>query len=182
MNKVKSKNLIVGVAVLGMFLFLVSFASSFAVGSKYWEENPLLLNPGETVDFFVVLQNIAGEGGDVNVEGFLTEGGDIVSFVDESHKYFVPFGEMKNVDMTVTVPEDMAIGELREIVVSFKIISGEGSDALGLGSSIERVIPVKIVEEVSVEESEEGISVFVWLLLVIAVAIVVFWFYKKKSK
>lgn len=182
-NKMKNKSLLVSVAAFGMFLLLINFASAFAVGSRYWEENPILANPGETVDFFVVLQNIAGEGGDVNVEGALTEGGDIAKFTGDSQTYFVAFGAKENVDLSVTIPANATIGEVTDIVVSFKIISGEGSDALGLGSSIERTIPVKVVEEVIVEEPAEkgGIPVWVWVIIV-ALVIVVFWIYKKRSK
>lgn len=182
MNKVKNKNLIIGIVTFGMFLLLASLVSSFAVGSKYWEENPLLINPGETVDFFVVLQNVAGEGGDVNVQGLLTEGGDIARLTGDSQEYFVPFGEKRNVNLSVTIPANTTIGGMTNVVVSFKIIAGEGSDALGLGSSIERTIPVKIVAEAPEKTVDgEGISIFVWLLFAVAVA-VIFWSYKRRSK
>lgn len=182
MNKVKNKNLIVSVAIFGMFLLMVNFASSFAIGSRYWEDNPILVNPGETVDFLVVLQNIAGEGGDINVQGFLTEGGDIARFTGDSQEYFVPFGEKKDVNLSVTIPANTTIGEMTNIVISFKIISGEGSEALGLGSSIERTIPVKIVGAAS-EKAVEGEDIGVWVwLLIIAVIIIAFWIYKKQSK
>jgi hypothetical protein len=178
------KNLVMSMVVATMFLLLISFVSSFAVGSRYWEENPVLVSPGESVELFVVLQNVAGEGGDVNVQGILTEGNNIAKFLEESHAYSVPFGSKENVYLLVTIPEDAMIGDVVNIVVSFRIISGEGSEALGLGSSIERVIPVKIVEasyDLVGTVEDKSIPVWVWLLLIAVVIAVAFWFYKKRA-
>lgn len=177
----KKGRLVLGLIVFGTFLLMISFTSAFAVGSEYWKNNTLVVNPGETVDFFVVLQNIAGAGGDVNVEGSLIKGGKFASFVGDTQEYFVPFGEKKKVYLTVSVPENATIDEITDIVVSFKIIAGEGSEALGLGSSIERVIPVEVIKKVVVESEEKvSSSVLMWLLLGAVVALMI-WFYKKRS-
>ena len=172
--------LVEGVMMFAMIMLLASFVSSFAVGSKYWEEKPILASPGESVEFFVVLQNMAGEGGDVDVQGIFGEGADIVSFV-EGAEYTVPFQTTKDVNMIVVVPEDAEIGEIMNIAVSFKVISGEGSDALGLGSSIERIIPVQVIEEATGEAAGEGMSMWIWLLIAVVIIAIVFWAYKKKS-
>lgn len=181
-KKVGSRGLVVAAVSFGLFILMIGLVSSFAVGSKYWEENPLVINPGETVDFFVVLQNVAGEGGDVNVQGTLTEGGDIAKFTGDSQEYFVPFGEKRNVNLSITILDNMSVGEIRDVVISFKIISGEGSDALGLGSSIERTIPIKIVQETVSEgifDDKSNVWIFLFIIIVLAVT---FWVYKKRYK
>ena len=106
--------LIASTITFTMVILMTGLVSSFAVGSEYWEEKPLIANPGDTVEYFVVLQNIAGEGGDVDVQGAFSEGGDIATFADETGMYFVPFGEKKNVDMIITIPEDAEAGIIPE--------------------------------------------------------------------
>ena len=44
--------------ILGVFL--ISGVSAFAVSSQYWDDNPVSMNPGETKEITILLQNMAG--------------------------------------------------------------------------------------------------------------------------
>ena len=180
-NKMGGKKMIKSVSMFGMFILLISFASAFAVSSRYWEENPLLANPGETVEFFVVLQNIAGEGGDVEVEGLFSKGGDITKFTSESNIYSVPFGEKVNVNMSVTIPEDVILNETIEIIVAFKIISSGDGEQFGLGSSIEREIPVKVIIEKQEDVAFLDNYIYYVLGLVVLIFVITYFWVKKKK-
>jgi len=169
--------------VLGMFVLLISFASSFAVSSMYWEGKPILAIPGESVDFFVVLQNIAGEGGDVSVQGLFAEGGDVAEFTDESNVYFVPFGEKVNVNMSATVPEGAVVGDVIELIVSFKVIAEESGGQFGFGVGVEREIPIQVVgvtEEVEDLTSYNYVYYLVGLIVLILV-IIIYALFKRKN-
>lgn len=166
-----------------MFVLLISFASSFAVSSRYWGGNPILANPGETVGFSVVLQNIAGEGGDVRVQGLFGEGGDIASFIGESDIYFVPFGEKVDVGISVMVPEDVVVDDVVNIVVVFKIIMEDSGGEFGFGSSIERKIPIKIVGvEEQVESSTSLDYIYYLVALIVLVLIIIAYIFIRKKK
>lgn len=161
----KTKNLIASLVLLIGILSL-NLVSPFAVSSRYWEDNPLIASPGESVEFFVVLQNIAGEGGDMTVEGSITEGSDIATFKDSSPIYSVPFGQKVNVYLEAEIPREASNGEILNVVVSFRTISGDSSQALGLGSGIERTIPIKIV-------SSEKSNMWIWILGLAIVVVVI---------
>lgn len=168
--------------ILGMFVLLISFASSFAVSSRYWGGNPILANSGETVDFFVVLQNIAGEGGDVEVQGLFGDGGDIARFIGESDIYFVPFGEKVDVNISVIVPEDAIVGDIINIVVSFKIITEDSAGQFGFGSSIERKIPIKIVGAEEQVSSTFSNYIYYLVALIVLILIVIAYILIRKKK
>src|SRR3989339_835888 len=51
------KNMIL---LFGMVLVSLSVVSAFGVSTPYWDENPLRLAPGESMDVELVLQNMAG--------------------------------------------------------------------------------------------------------------------------
>lgn len=172
--------MIISAAVFGMFILFISLASSVAVSSRYWKDNPIIASPGEKVDFFVVLQNIAGEGGDVELQGLFNEGGNIAKFTSESDIYSVPFGEKVNVNISVIIPEDAIADDLINIIIAFKIIAEEGSDQFGLGSSIERNIPIKIIAAEIQEDSTPSsnytyyyIAAIIALILIVAVYILI---------
>ena len=160
--------------MLSILVLSLSLVSSFAISSKYWEDNPLLASPGESVEFFIVLQNMAGEGGNITVEGSITEGANIAKFKDKLPTYTVPFGEKLSVYLTAEVPKEANNGEILDIVVSFRTISHDDTQALGLGSSIERTIPIKVV-------TEEKSFMWVWILVIATVALIIFILILKKK-
>lgn len=178
----KKKKMIKSMSMFGMFILLISFASAFAVSSRYWEENPILASPGETVDFLVVLQNIAGDGGDIEVEGLFSKGGDITKFASKSNIYSIPFGEKVNVNMSVTIPEDAIVNETIEIIVAFKIVSPGDGKQFGLGSSIEREIPIKIItKESESQPSSNNYNYYAIGLIILILAIIIYFLIKRKK-
>jgi len=158
------------IKVLGIFtllVMLVSTVSAFAVSSMYWEENPMNVYPGQTTEGILVLQNLGGNS-DLIVEGIITEGEEFVSFVGGEDTFVVPKGEKLSVSYVVNIPEGANIGDINNIVFSFKIVlSGESGEFLGFSGGVERVIPLSVVAEP--QPLKTGLFWWAWLLIAIVV-------------
>jgi len=157
--------------VFTLLVMLVSTVSAFAVSSMYWEENPMEVYPSQTTEGILVLQNLGGES-DLVVEGIITEGEEFVNFVGGEKTFVVPKGEKLNIFYIVNIPEEANIGDVKEIVFSFKtVLSGESGEFLGFSGGVERVIPLSIIAEPKLART--GLSWWSWLLILIAVIAVV---------
>lgn len=158
------------IKILGFFVVVILLASSvsaFAVSSKYWEEYPLDVYPGQTVEGVLVLQNMGGDS-DLTVEGLITEGEEYVSFLSDSNTFIVPQGEKVEVKYVVSIPEEATIGDVNNVAFSFKtILSGESGEFLGFSGGVERVIPLNVVAEP--KPVKTGLVWWAWLLIVIAI-------------
>lgn len=165
------------ILVVGILL-LASFVSGFAVSSKYWEGNPVVISPGESETFEVLLQNLAGDE-DIFVEGFIDVGGDFISFVDEETLYTVKKGEKVSINLIIEIPKDTKIFGNYSTIISFKTRGGEGS-VLDFGASVEREIPLQIIE--GEKDSLRILYVLGIALILLVGAFLILRFYLKKSK
>lgn len=167
--------------ILGIFLILAGSVSAFAVSSAYWEENPLKIYPGQTVEAFIVLQNLAGDT-DLTVEGIVTQGQEFIEFVEDSNIYEVPKGQKVEVHFLVSVPEYAVLGDEQEFVLSFRTILDSESGEFGFGSGVEREIPFVVVDEPKIKKTLAWWVYLVMALAVILVVVGIIILSKKKKK
>ena len=174
-------------------LLLISpLVSAFGATTPYWDDNPLIMYPGQTKDFALILQNMVGDE-DLVLEAELVSGAEIATLVDEELEYSVPFGRKDiNVNLRVTIPEDAAPGENYNIEVSFKETpTDEKGEMVQMAGQVITNVPVIVKSESEVPPEEETLQpeekekVFpttaIVLLLVIIFVILVYILSKKKK-
>ena len=96
---------LVSIITLSLLCSIVPNVLAFAVSSQYYDTNPLYMQPGETVETFFTLQNLAGDR-NVTIMARITYGEKIITLLDESDIYNVPLGEKKKVNFKITIPSD----------------------------------------------------------------------------
>jgi len=176
-----NKKIYLGVALLVGAFLLINNVSGFAVSSQYWKEKPVMLYPGTTTEIYVVLQNMAGEE-DITVTGTIIEGSEIATLSDSSNLYTVPIGARVNINITFDVPEDTEIPSNYSIILSFVASTGE-SGTFGIGSSVQKVIPVLIVKEPRKQiELESSPWLYIILALIVILVAVITIVQKRKKK
>jgi len=182
---IRNKKIYLGIALLVVALFLIGNISGFAVSSQYWKEAPVILYPGTTTEIYVVLQNMAGEE-DITVTGVIIEGSEIATLSDPSNIYTVPVGTRKNVNIRFDVPEDTEIPSNYSIILSFVAGPAGETETLGLGSGIQKTIPVFIVKEprkpIDLKSSPWLYIILVLIVILIVVITIVLKKKKKKEK
>lgn len=137
------------------FLLLIPLVSGFGITSMYWPGNPLVLEPGQTVDVTLLLQNMVGDE-DVTLRAEIEKGKEIAELIDPNLDYLVPFGRKDvSVSVRVSIPEDTPVDGEYDIVVSFKQIIPNEARTLQLTSAIKKTIPIKIVGEGGIQEPEK---------------------------
>ena len=171
-------------------LLLVPLASAFGITAPYWETKPLVMLPGESIDFALILQNMDGTE-DVVLKAELVSGADIATLVDEELEYLVPLGRKDiNVNLKVTIPEDASLGESYSVGVSFKEIPKEGEGKmLETTGMITKSIPVIVgpesealpEEETQAPEEEKGFPTAMVVLLLVIIVILGYVILKKKK-
>ncbi len=180
-------------AILGMVLISLSMASAFGVATPYWDDHPLRLAPGESMDVELILQNMAGTAGDATLRAEMTDNAKGIAFlIDSNLDYFVPFGSDDIVmKVRVSVPVDVVSGGIRNVVISFIQVGNEDSGMVTVSGGFTTKFPVFVVApeesvlfvpEPAVEvEVPQKSYVWVWVVLILTV-LTVAWFVWKKSK
>jgi LPXTG-motif cell wall-anchored protein len=163
--------LVVGVFVMGNVL-------AFAVSSKYWEENPLSINPGETQEAYIVLQNMAGTE-TVNARVGILEGSEIATLNEPERIYEIPVGERVDVYFTINVPEESEIGGIQNIVFDVSTVNSQEEGPMTFGSGAQKLVPVLISEE-----AKENLSPWLYYLIagIVLLGIVALVVLKKKKE
>jgi len=158
----KQNNIIKIFLIIAAITLFSSSVLAFAVSTKYYSDNPLYLQPGQTIDAKFVLQNHAGTE-DVFVQADVTEGAEIFKFTDTGI-LIIPKGGRIDVDYQVTAPSGAKIGDKYVISVEFSSV-GSGEGTIALSSSIGTGFDVFIgsiadyvEEEPEAELSESEIS------------------------
>jgi len=194
MEKMKYK-LATTFTLMGLFLFSISIVSAFGASTPYWDENPLRLALGESTIVNLALQNMVGSGEDITLRAILTnDGGGIASLVDVDLDYFVAFGrDDVSLPISVTIPEDSAMGGARNIELSFMQVASDEGGMLTVSGGFTTRIPVYVVvpqesvlfeeEEIITETPSKGADVWKWALLAIVIlALIILWIIKKRYK
>ena len=169
-------------------LLLSPLASAFGVSAPYWETKPLVMLPGESIDFALTLQNMDGTE-DVVLKAELVGGAEIATLVDEELEYLVPLGKKGiKVNLRAEIPEDTPLGKEYTIRVSFREISTAEEGMVQMVGSIGKNIPVIVKseevlpeEEEIPEEEEKGFPTAMVVLLLVIVVILGYIILKKKK-
>jgi len=162
-HKMKNKKIKYLLIAGGIFaFFLLAFVEGVGVAAPYWEDNPLLVSPGEETIVTLYLQNTGEES--ITLEANITSEGGIATL--EKTVYEVASGEIDvPVEIEVSVPSDIGEGSTYQVSVSFKQIE-MGSGMVSVASAFTTSFPVKVV----LEEKPSQIS---WTLIVPLIIIVV---------
>jgi len=118
-----------------LLLICISNISAFAVSSDYWSGNSLKVNPGETKQFSLILQNLVGTS-DITIRAIVTGSSDILRLTDSSNIYLVPAGQKINVNLEVNMPIDASPGQIYGAKVDFSEVKDSSSGEFGFGTAI----------------------------------------------
>lgn len=178
------------------FILLVLSAfpivSAFGATAPYWENNPLIMLPGETQEFPIILQNMVGEK-DIILKGEIISGSEIAALTPNSI-YSVLFGkEDIKANLKVEIPKNAKKGDEYTISVSFKQIPGEKEEMLQVVSEISVSFPVIIEKEISkspqqTELTSTSLKYFLNIILtfmtilIISIIILVFFLIKRQNQ
>ena len=163
-------------------ILLTSLVAAFGVSTSYWEGNPLKMFPGQEKTVSMNLQNKAGATEDVTVEITLLGGSEIVSL--SKTRYIVDAGGDTDVPLSVTIPEEDALGKEYTISLEVKTVT-EGGGGVNLGTGVTSEFQVLVVDrsEADVDGAPEkkGVPIIVYLLLAIVVVLILFLIKKSKE-
>src|SRR3989344_2389335 len=140
------------------FLLMVQMVYAFGVTSPYWDTKPLELEPGQSADLQLLLQNMVG-GKEMVLQASISEGADFASLVDTNLEYSLPFGAQDvPVNLKVMVPTDAVRGSKHQIKVSFKqLLAQDSAETVQLGAGVGASFPV-IVAPLPLLEKESSFS------------------------
>jgi len=161
--------------VLG--IFLLANVAAFAVSSEYWDQNPIVMNPGETKEVFLTLQNMAGDES-IDAQGLVIEGKEIFKLTEGAKIHTVPNGEKLKIYLELTVPKDTPEGKYTG-VISFKT-SKVGTGDFNFGSSVEREIPVLV--QAQEKQKTSGLSYWIIGILAVALIVAIIFIFRLKNK
>lgn len=171
-----NKNLFITLACL---ILLSSNVLAFAVSSKYWEENPLEMMPGETKDLFVTLQNMAGTE-TIEAEATIISEDNVAKITDVNKIYTVNAGEKTNVNLQVQIPKE-AIKTNYKVLLSFKTKT-TSEEAFGFGSAVEKEIPVVVKQPPREEKLEKTNYLLYGIIIVLVIILLIVLIPKLKHK
>jgi hypothetical protein len=170
------KEIYLTIAVL-LVLASIASVSAFGIGSPYWKERPLIMQPGEIKDVSLELQNMVGTS-DITVRAELIAGSEIAAITDASTDYLVRQKTANtNVHLRVVISADTKPGSTYTITMSFSTVtSGATNSGVKVGSSIEKSFDVVVGGET------EGVEAWMWVVAAIAVIIILALLLKPKKK
>jgi len=165
--------------------------AAFGIVMPYWEGRPLTMEPGETKDVIVTLQNVGDD--DMTVEVKLNSGSEIARITDKSLTYIIPKGNTDTrINMKVSIPQGEPRGSEHVVGISVKDIGIKGSGMVQLTNSISKSFNVVVnnvptpptPKAVEIPAPQKGsIALFAIILIAIfAVLAAIIYAYSKKNK
>jgi len=153
-------------------IFIINGIFAFAVSCLYGDKYPLNINPGETKDIQIVLQNSQGPG-EISVKGIITQGSDIAQLIDENDIYTVAVKQKTDVNIRVSIPKDVEINDTYDIILSFATITSGEAGTFGFGSAIDKKIPIVVTKKIRTQEEKTMIWIYVIAGLIALVILVI---------
>jgi hypothetical protein len=163
---------------IALIISLSCVVSAFGAGSPYYPDNPLYMNPGETRDVTLRLQNMVGED-DVTLRAEVTAGEGVASLTDENLDYLVPIMTKDvPVNLKVEVPAGVAEGTKYTVAISFTQVAEEEGRMVQFQGSIGKSFDVIVgtgaaVTAAAAGEGVEGEGLGLWWVVIAVVVIVV---------
>lgn len=180
----KTKLIIFSIILL---VTLSYFVNAFGVSSPYWDENPLYLQPGETKEIVMILQNMVG-GEDITMIGNLNSGNEIAKITDESLTYEVPLGVSNvPVHLRITMPSNAKPGDEWQVGIEFKTIA-PNTGGVSIGGAISKGFKVIVPEKPSVSAEvpkvvqTSAIGFIILVIILVILLVVIKYFYKGKKQ
>lgn len=139
----RPQNYIITLAVL--LVLLVPMAAAFGVTAPIPSGNYAIINPGESKDFTIMLQNMAGSE-DVQLKGYVIEGAEFAQFVDnDKAEYFIPFNS-KDIPVTVriTIPEGAKRYDIYNVGVLLRQVIENDGRMVQLSGGIRVNLPISV--------------------------------------
>ncbi|HJX49999.1 MAG TPA: hypothetical protein VJ438_00890 [Candidatus Nanoarchaeia archaeon] len=168
----KIKNIILSIVSI---ILLISLTSAFGVSSPYWDENPLVMDRGETKTVNLNLQNMIGEE-DVEVKAFLIEGNDVTSLSEDT--FLVKSGTSNTtVPLKISVSKDAIPGETKTVKVELKTVQ-EDTQGISMGTGM--TIAFDVIAGEAVAETSTGMIVA--LIIAILILVAMLWILLKNKK
>lgn len=169
--------------LLALVIFVSGYASAFAVSSAYWSDNPLILNPGESRDIKIILQNVGGSE-DLNVKRAISTGINVLEPLDSSDVFTIPAGGRTEVNFKAQVPADAQIEDVFHVDITFTTIASEEPGTFGFGSSISQKFDI-IAGPLPMAQPEIAPSlnkIIILLIAAVIVLVIIIWFIRKRAR
>ena len=173
-----------GILLLAVIL-LTNFVSAFGVGAAYYNENPLLISAGESIEVVFNLQNGPGPD-DITARTNLVKGSEILKLTDTGD-ILVAVGASIDIITEITIPNDAKVGDVYPIEIEFTTVTESGAGNFGLGGSVGRKFDVIIVpseeQKAKAEKQKMIFSYLAYLIIgIIIIVIIIRFVFKKKFK
>ncbi len=194
-NRMKKRTIFLVLAIL----IILPVAYGFGVTTPYWNENPLVMSPGQTVEFTLLLQNMVGEE-DITALAEVSSGAQFVEITDPIKEYSVPLNTRdKEIHLKVDIPQEAINGDYILGITVTTLPTG-GAGMVQFKTAIEQKIPLKIIngapqpepidltppvkqEEPAVQEKPKSSgTLLVSLLVLIAIAVIIAILATRKKK
>ena len=172
---VKIKRLTKIILSIILLITLVYNVSAFGISSPYWDENPLYVNPGESKEVVMVLQNMVGNE-DITAIAELNSGKEIATLLDKSTTYNIPLGNSNvPISLLIKVPENAKPGQEWQVGVSVKTVAPD-TGGVSIGTGVSKGFKVIVKEEPkttgSVLNIAGGLEPLTGFLVLIAILII----------
>jgi len=177
------------------FIFLLASISAFSVSSPYMENKQLKVQPGETRNLEFVLQN-SGATEETSVRLRIIEGSGIAELTDPGVDadlgkiYVIPIDKKLNINVKITIPENVAIGDSYHIRLGISTAAPTKKGEFGFGMEIENSFDVVVGEIVQTSPAETPPTDTIktnWILylsiaIILVMIIAIIFFIKRKKK
>ena len=181
------KKTIISMNVVTLLLLLLPLVQAYGVSSPFWDTRPLVIQPGETQEVTLQLQNMVG-GEDMIFRASVEDGKEIVAIIDdEDLDYYVPYGSKDVVvKLRVTVPED-AEGKTYKVGILFtqRPLDSDGGTvqlAGGIKTSFQVIVEVPKLPAEEKEPLFSSTTILVSTGILLSGAVTAYFLYRRKEE
>ena len=185
-NKI-NKKIFFGVAL--SFLIGLSCCLALSVGGV---SDKVEAYPGQNAEIILSIQNQLEGATNIQMEGLLEEGSEIVSFVG-GNDYSIPAGGSTSVKLKISVPQNVPIGTQYPVTILLKTTAkepGEGIESTGVTfvEDLRKTFQVKVIAKpeapAETPEIEPPISLtaIILSLAILIVIVIILWLVIKNKK
>lgn len=140
-----------------IFILIVQNAAAFGVTAPYWQENPLLLQPGDTRTITFSLQNMVGDE-EVSVSVEVIKDKSYIQHTGSSNRYTVP-PQTKDIQVPfeIKIPTNTKMGSKLPVEISFLTTAEGSSGKLALGVGVTKVFDIIVGAESQKQEEPQAV-------------------------